>query len=159
MKFTLPGIWLPLQKAGAMRLMNLFLILAVVTGGYCQSVVGTWQVVKESTCLSNEMGPSDETEEELSGQMKTLSGPTPKTIQFNTDNSGEQNWKSVGKKKPVVKEKFLYKVADDVLYLLDKKSRLITDTYLIQVLTADSMVLVNKSRSCEQMELVRVKQP
>jgi hypothetical protein len=105
------------------------------------------------------MGPSDETEEELSGQMKTLSGPTPKTIQFNTDNSGEQNWKSVGKKKPVVKEKFLYKVADDVLYLLDKKSRLITDTYLIQVLTADSMVLVNKSRSCEQMELVRVKQP
>jgi hypothetical protein len=140
-----------------MRLMNLFLMLAIVTGGYGQSVSGTWQVVKESTCLGNEMGAPDETEQELAAEMKTLSGPTPKTIQFNTDNSGEQNWKSVGKKKPVVKEKFLYKVADDVLYLLDKKSKLITDTYLIQALTTDSLVLVNTSRFCERIELVRVK--
>lgn len=142
-----------------MRVVGLLMMVVVAAGCYGQSVVGYWQVAKESTCLGNEMAPSSETEEELSQQMAALAGPVPKVIQFNTDNTGEHNWKSIGKKKAAVREKFLYKVADDVVYLLDKKSRLITDTYMIQVLTAESLVLVNKSRSCERMELVRVKQP
>jgi hypothetical protein len=142
-----------------MKLTGCIVLIVAALNGFCQSITGTWQVMTESTCLGNELEPPAETEQELVNQMATLSGQTPKIVQFNSDNSGEQNWKSAGKKKTAVKEKFLYKVADDVLYLLDKKSRLITDTYLIQLLTADSLVLVNKSRSCERMELVRVRQP
>ncbi|QOI97235.1 MAG: hypothetical protein HRU69_06915 [Flammeovirgaceae bacterium] len=142
-----------------MRPAVLLVMIVFATGGYGQSVVGYWQVIKQSICLGNEMVPTSETEEELSQQMAALAGPTPRVIQFNTDNTGEHNWKSVGKKKAAVRDKFLYKVADDTVYLLDKKSRLITDTYIIQVLTAESLVLVNKSRPCERIELVRVKQP
>lgn len=141
-----------------MRLAGLLMMVVVAAGSYGQLVVGTWQAIKESSCLENELEPPTETEEELSQQMATRSGATPKVIQFNSDNTGEHNWKSVGKKKAAVREKFLYKVADDALYLLDKKSRLIIDTYIIQVLTAESLVLVNKSRPCERMELVRVNQ-
>lgn len=142
-----------------MRLSGLIILLLAALNGYSQSLTGTWQVMKESTCLGNELEPPTETEEELTNQMAALSDQTPKVLRFYPDNSGEQNWKSVGKRKTAAREKFLYKMADDVLYILDKKSKLITDAYLIQVLTADNLVLVNKSRSCERMELVRVKQP
>lgn len=142
-----------------MRLWGLAMLMAAALNGLGQSITGTWQVIKESTCLGNELDTPTEAEEELAARMETLSGQTPKVLQFNPNNSGEQNWKMVGKKKATAKEKFLYKVADDVLYLLDKKSRLITDTYLVQVITEESLVLVNKSRPCERMELVRVKQP
>lgn len=141
-----------------MRLSGLIILLLAALNGYSQSIMGTWQVMKESNCLGNELESPTETEEELTNQMAALSGQTPKVMRFNPDNSGEQNWKAVGKRKTAVREKFLYKMADDVLYILDKKSKLITDTYLIHVLTAESLVLVNKSRSCERMELVRVKQ-
>ncbi len=140
-----------------MRWWGLAMLMAAALNGFGQSITGTWQVMKESTCLGNELESPTETEEELANRMAALSGQTPKVMQFNADNSGEQNWKSVGKKKAAVKEKFLYKVAEDVLYLLDKKSRLITETYLVQVLTADNLVLVNKSRPCERMELARIK--
>ena len=142
-----------------MRLSGFIILLLAALSGYSQTIVGIWQVTKESTCLEIELGSSSEAEEELTNEMAALSGQTPKVLQFNSDNSGEQNWKSAGRKKSAVRDKFLYKVADYTLYLLDKKSKLITDTYLIEVLTENNLVLVNKSRSCEQIELVRVKQP
>ncbi len=140
-----------------MRESLLVIIIATLLAiqGHGQSLIGKWQVVKESHCLGDESEPASETEEELTEKMASLSGVTPKILQFNADNSGEQNWKSVEKKKSGVKEKFLYKVDDDTLYLLDKKSRLITDTYLIQLRSQHSLILINKSRTCERMELVR----
>lgn len=142
-----------------MRLWGLVILITAALNAPGQSITGTWQVVKESTCLGDDLDAPSETEAELKNRMATHSGQTPKVIQFNSDNTGEQNWKSVGKKKASVKEKFLYKTTDGELYLLDKNSRLITDSYQIRLLTADSCVLVNKSRPCERMELVRVNQP
>ena len=137
----------------------LLILTALPIIGQAQSIIGTWQVMKERNCLGRELEEPTKTEEELTERMTSLSGQIPKVITFNPDQSGKQNWKSVGKKKSAVREKFLYKVADDTLYFLDKKSRLIIDTYLIQALSADILILVNKSRSCERLELARVNQP
>jgi len=122
-----------------------------------QSLQGTWQVVKQSNCMGNELGDPSETEEELLESMSSLSGNAPKTITFNTDGSGEENWRSRGKKKSSSKEKFLYRYTDEALYLLDKKSRLITDTFLVEELTTTSLKMFNKDRACERLELVRVR--
>ena len=136
-------------------LMGLFFLS--ISSAYGQPLPGTWQVVKENNCMGNEMGTLSETEEELLESMSTRSGNTPKTFLFNADGSGEENWRSRGKKNSASKEKFLYRYTDEVLYLLDKKSRLITYTFLVEELTATSLKMFNKDRDCERLELVRVK--
>lgn len=136
-------------------LVSLFVLS--VSGLQAQTLTGTWQVVKQSNCMGTELGAPSETEEELLESMSALAGNTPKTISFNTDGSGEENWRLRGRKKSVSKEKFLYRYTEDTIYLLDKKSRLITDTFLVEELTSTSLKMFNKDRSCERLEFVRVK--
>jgi len=140
-----------------MRRLLVGLLFLSIYVAYGQTLPGTWQVVKQSNCIGNEFGEPSETEEALLESMSSLSGYTPKTFLFNADGSGEENWRSRGKKKSASKEKFLYRYTDEALYLLDKKSRLITDTFLVEELTATSLKMFNKDRSCERLELVRVK--
>ncbi|MDL5046385.1 hypothetical protein QQ054_10105 [Oscillatoria amoena NRMC-F 0135] len=88
------------KKGGSMRLPAFVLLIfsALPICGQAQSIAGTWQVMKESNCLGSELETPKETEEELTNRMASLSGQTLKVITFNPDQSGEQNWKSVGKK-------------------------------------------------------------
>jgi hypothetical protein len=73
------------------------------------------------------------------------------------DLTGEWNWKTVGKKKSAHKEKFIYRISDGIIYILDKRSRLITDTFFIELNTADSLIVFRKDRSCERYEMVRTR--
>lgn len=135
----------------------LFLICFTAFTSWGQNLTGMWQVTHESQCMDEEIGPATETEEELVETMQSLSGNTPKVLTLNADFTGEWNWKTVGKKKSARKEKFLYRISDGYLYILDKKSRLITDTFIIELNTADSLVVFRKDRSCERYEMVRTK--
>ena len=122
-----------------------------------QNLTGTWQVSHESQCMDQELGNPSETEEELEDAMQSLSGRTPKVLILKADMTGEWNWKTVGKRKSANKEKFLYRVSDGFLYILDKRSRLITDTFIIEMSTAESLIVFRKDRSCERYEMVRTK--
>lgn len=132
------------------------LMLLISLSGYTQLITGTWQVSQQANCMSGELGEVSETEEELLGEMASRSGNTPKTFTFNSDGTGTENWRTYGKRKPSAKEKFLYRYSEGMLYLLDKKSRLITGTYIIEEITASSLVIINKDRTCEHVEFVRI---
>lgn len=131
-------------------------MLLISLSGYTQPITGTWQVSQQANCMSGELGEVSETEEELLGEMASRSGNTPKTFTFNSDGTGMENWRAYGKRKPSAKEKFLYRYSEGMLYLLDKKSRLITGTYIIEEITASSLVIINKDRMCERVEFVRI---
>lgn len=140
-----------------MKSLLVSLIILSACSLMAQTLTGTWQVVKQGNCMGNEFGEPSETEEELLESMSSLAGNAPKTMTFNADGSGEENWRSRGKKKATAKEKFLYRYTHEALYFLDKKSRLITDTFIIEDLSSSSLKMFNKDRSCERVELVRVK--
>jgi len=53
-------------------------------------------------------------------------------------------------------KKFLYKFNGEMLLVLDKKSQTISDSYLVDKLTADSLILSNASRPCETKILLRI---
>ena len=128
----------------------------LVAGVHAQGIVGTWQIMKQSNCMSDEMDELSDTEEELLEAMSSKSDHTPMTLKFNADGTGEENWKVVGRKKSAGREKFLYRRDDTLLYFLDKKSRLITDTFIVEELTPSTLVIFNKVRNCERAELIRI---
>jgi hypothetical protein len=135
----------------------LFLFCLWAYASWGQNLTGVWQVTHESQCMDQELGTPSETEEELEEAMQSMSGRTPKVMILKADLTGEWNWKSVGKKKSAHKEKFIYRISDGIIYILDKRSRLITDTFFIELNTADSLVVFRKDRSCERYEMVRTK--
>jgi hypothetical protein len=139
-----------------MKGLIMMLLLLASLCGYTQHITGMWQVSQQSNCMSGELGEVSETEEELLGEMASRSANTPKTFTFNNDGTGTENWRTYGKRKPSSKEKFLYRYTDGVLYLLDKKSRLITGTFIIEEITASSLIIINKDRTCERVEFVRI---
>lgn len=127
-----------------------------IISAFGQSLTGTWQVVKSGNCMGDEFSDTTETEDELLESMASKSTTTPKTIRFNADNSGEENWRTIGKRKASSREKFLYRYSDGSIYFLDKKSRIITDTFIVEELTYSTLIMFNKSRSCERLELTRI---
>jgi hypothetical protein len=133
----------------------LFCLWAYTSWG--QNLTGVWQVTHESQCMDQELGTPSETEEELEEAMQSMSGRAPKVMILKADLTGEWNWKTVGKKKSAYKEKFIYRISDGIIYILDKRSRLITDTFIIELNTADSLIVFRKDRSCERYEMVRTK--
>lgn len=138
------------------RILLVLMSIMVFSGASAQRISGTWQVAKDSQCLTDEIGTASETEEELLESMASMAGTVSKTIFFNTNGTGEENWRSRGKKKPSSKSQFLYRYSNGTLYFLDKKSRLITGIYIVEELTQSSLVIFNKERSCERTEFIRV---
>jgi hypothetical protein len=138
------------------RILLVLMSILVFSGAFAQPISGSWQVVKDSQCLTEEMGTVSEAEEELLESMASMAGTVPKTIFFNTNGTGEENWRSRGKKKPSSKSQFLYRYSNGTLYFLDKKSRLITGIYIVEEITQSSLIIFNKERSCERIEFLRV---
>ena len=135
----------------------LLLVINPLLLSFAQSLTGTWQVVKQTQCMDEQLGTPSETEAELLEAMESMAGAPPKVLLLNADMTGEWNWKTSGKKKAAVKEKILYRVSDGYLYILDKKSRLITDIFIIEMQTAESLSMFRKDRSCEHYDLIRTK--
>jgi hypothetical protein len=139
-----------------MKKYMMMLMLLASLFGYAQPITGTWQVSQQANCMSGELGEVSETEAELLGEMASRSGNIPKTFTFNSDGTGTENWRTYGKRKPSAKEKFLYRYSEGMLYLLDKKSRLITGTYIVEEITPSALVIINKDRTCERVAFVRI---
>lgn len=120
-----------------------------------QSIVGTWQLVDQTTCLENEMPSDDNETASLEEDLKNMSSGTPRVIRFKENQSGEESVHIVDSRKSSKMNNFLYKVDGNNLYILDKKSRLLLGSYEIEKLTADSLVFSNAARACETRILIR----
>lgn len=138
-------------------LISLLVLIHVSVFCHSQSIVGRWQLVKQSTCVEEEMGGDDAETQELIEDMKGMSGKTPQVIEFKDNNTGQENTKIINKRKSYNSKSFLYRFDGRELYFLDKKSRTIIEGFTVEKLESDSLIISNSSRVCETKIFVRVK--
>jgi hypothetical protein len=122
-----------------------------------QSIVGKWQLVKQSNCVEDELGDEDPEIQELIEDMKGMSGTTPQVLEFKENSTGHESTKIISKKKSYNSKSFLYRYDGASLYFLDKKSRTIIEGFTVEKLESDSLIISNSSRVCETKIFVRVK--
>jgi hypothetical protein len=122
-----------------------------------QSIVGRWQLIKESTCVEDELSPDDAESEELVNDMKSLSGASPQVLEFKDNNTGTESTKIISRKKTYNSKGFLYRYDGDGLYFLDKKSRTIIEGFTVEKIEEDSLIITNSTRVCETKIFVRIK--
>lgn len=121
-----------------------------------QSLIGTWQLVNQTTCLSDEIDAEDAETDELINDMKSRSSGTNSVIRFKDNMSGEENIRMFDSRKSSKLNSFLYKFDGSTLYLLDKKSKLLLGSYTIESFTSDSLIFSNSARACETRVFVKV---
>jgi hypothetical protein len=122
-----------------------------------QSIVGRWQLVKESTCVEDELSPDDVETEELINDMKSNSGASPQVLEFKDNNTGTESTKIISRKKKYNSKGFPYRYDGDGLYFLDKKSKTIIEGFTVEKIEADSLIITNSTRVCETKIFVRIK--
>jgi hypothetical protein len=135
----------------------LFVLMAVVSIQLqAQSVVGTWQLVEEQTCLQVQFEKS-ETEKELEQSMGSSKNAVAKLIRFEKKGTGEEGIFSQGNKKGKGMNSFRYNVRGNELRFLDKKSGIITQRFVIDELTESTLKIHNAMKDCEVRFFSRVK--
>jgi len=135
----------------------LFVLMAVISLQLqAQSVVGTWQLVEEQTCLQVQFEKS-ETEKELEQSMGSSKNAVAKLIRFEKKGTGEEGIFSQGNKKGTGMNSFRYNVRGNELRFLDKKSGIITQRFVIDELTESTLKIHNAMKDCEVRILSRVK--
>ena len=122
-----------------------------------QSIVGRWQLVKESTCVEDELSPDDAGTEELIDDMKSMSGAAPQVLEFKENHTGHESTKIISRKKSYNSKGFLYRYDGDGLYILDKKSKTIIEGFTVEKIESDSLIITNSARVCETKIFVRIK--
>ena len=126
-------------------------------GVQAQSIVGTWQQVGKRTCFESEL-PEGATEKELTPQMGASSqNAVAKLIRFDSKGRGEEGIFSAGKKKGSGMNEFQYQLDDQELQLLDKRSGIITQRFIIDTLTETSLSIHDAMKDCEVRSFTRVK--
>jgi hypothetical protein len=135
----------------------LFVLMAVISLQLqAQSVVGTWQLVEEQTCLQVQFEKS-ETEKELEQSMGSSKNAVAKLIRFEKKGMGEEGIFSQGNKKGTGMNSFRYNVKGNELRFLDKKSGIITQRFVIDELTESTLKIHNAMKDCEVRFFSRVK--
>jgi len=133
-------------------------LVALATGASAQSIVGTWQLSDHKTCFQAEMKESD-TEKELSSAMSSASSSSTsvaRVMVLDAKGGGEEGIFSVGKKKASSKSAFKYTVSGSEFQILDKKSGLVTQRWVIDELTASSLKMHEASKDCEIKTFIKV---
>lgn len=135
----------------------LFVLMAVISFQLqAQSVIGTWQLVEEQTCLQVQFEKS-ETEKELEQSMGSSKNAVAKLIRFEKKGTGEEGIFSQGNKKGTGMNSFRYNIQGSELRFLDKKSGIITQRFIIDELTDSRLKIHNAVKDCEVKSFSRVK--
>ncbi|HTE29377.1 MAG TPA: hypothetical protein VK666_03325 [Chryseolinea sp.] len=125
---------------------------------FSQSIVGRWQLVKQSSCVEDEIGDEKDSDTQaLVEDMKGMSGASPQVIEFRDNHTGQESTKIISKKKSYNSKSFLYRYDDSGLYFLDKKSRTIIEGFTVEKLDGDSLIISNTQRVCETKVFTRIK--
>ncbi|MBL0742475.1 hypothetical protein [Chryseolinea lacunae] len=140
------------------------LLLLIVSVVYCvhspaQSIVGKWQLVKQSNCVEDDLPDQDTDTDALVEDMKGMSsaGGLAQILEFKSNNTGQESTKIISRKKAYNSKSFLYKFNGEGLYILDKKSQTIIEGFSVEKFDADSLIITNSSRVCETKIFLRVK--
>ncbi len=139
--------------------MKLFLASAIIffyshfSSG--QALIGSWQLIDEKTCLQSEMKESD-TELELKDAMGASRQSVARIITFSKKGTYEEGIFSQGKKKGSDINKFNYTIIGQEIQLLDKKSGMVTQRFIIDELSAPTLRFRNALKDCEVKTFTRL---
>jgi hypothetical protein len=122
-----------------------------------QSIIGRWQLVKQSNCIDESMTASNDGVQDMVDDMKSMAGATPQVVTFKEKQAGEESTRILNRKKSANTKNFLYKFNGEMLMILDKKSQTITDNYMVDKFSADSLIISNAARPCETRIFLRIK--
>lgn len=140
------------MKTGIFVMMSL-----IASSAFSQGLIGTWQLTEEKTCFTASFEKSD-TEKELEESMgKGSKTAVAKIIKFDKKGTGEEGIFSKGKKKGTGLSSFKYSVKDKELQLLDAKSGIITQRFVIDEVTESSLKVHDAVKDCEVKIFSRVK--
>ncbi len=134
----------------------LAILVSTFSGVQAQSIVGTWQQVEEKTCMQSPFEESD-TEKELVPGFGSTQNAVAKLIKFGNKGTGEEGIFSKGSKKGSAMNSFKYQVNDLELLLLDKKSGIMTQRFIIDELSVSTLKIHNASKDCEIRTFSRIK--
>jgi hypothetical protein len=120
-------------------------------------ILGTWQQVENKTCFESQL-PESETEKELKPDMGGSSRTSvARLIRFDSKGAGEEGIFSKGRKKGNAMSAFRYNVNGQELQLLDKKSGIVSQRFIIEELTDTSLKIHDAVKDCEVRSFSRVK--
>jgi len=137
---------------------TLFMVSFFVCAGgvmtQAQSIVGKWQLARQTSCIEDELSGGEESD--LIDDMKSRSGADIQVIQFKDNNSAEENTKIINSRKSYNSKALLYKFTGDALYILDKRSKTIIEAFTVEQISADSLIISNSARACETKVFVKI---
>jgi hypothetical protein len=120
------------------------------------NIIGNWQLLRQSNCLEETMQEQTDSAERMREEMKSRSPAAGRIVSFKSNSSGEESTRILNSSKVANPKKFYYKFNGDMLLILDKRSQTISDSYLVEKLTADSLILSNSARPCEMRIFVKI---
>lgn len=145
------------KKEATMKTLIVLILCFTFCFAKSQSLVGTWQVVKRTYCPEKELADASKPDQTMpKKELSSLPPSAPGLISFHADNSGEESMKRANRKKPGIR-KFHYKYDGENIYILDKRSHLITRGFTVETLTADSLVYFTAGKECEKTFFVRAR--
>ena len=139
--------------------MRIFMLAGLVLMGWqtqAQTIVGTWQLTDEKACFQSQMD-KNETEKELEKDMGDSRNSVARIIRFDKKGSGEEGVFSTGKKKAAGMSTFKYRVNGQELLLLDIKSGIMTQQFVMDTLSTSTLVIHNMKKDCEIKTFTRIK--
>lgn len=140
-----------------MKTAIIVMMSVIASTGFSQGLIGTWQITEEKTCFTASFEKSD-TEKELEQSMsKGSKTAVAKLIKFDKKGTGEEGIFSQGKKKGTGLSTFKYSVKDKELQLLDAKSGIITQRFVIDEVTESLLKIHDAVKDCEVKIFSRVK--
>jgi hypothetical protein len=133
---------------------GLFLVLLMPVAT-AQSLIGKWQLTKQTSCIESDISTDDD--KEMVDDMKSRNSASPQVIHFKNNKSGEESTKILSRRNDSNSKSFLYKFDGTTLHILDKRSQTISESYVVEKLDGDNMILSNASRACDTKVFVRIK--
>src|SRR5687768_7857116 len=82
-----------------------------------QSIIGTWQLVKHTSCMDDAIEVEDGTAD-MVNEMKSMAGTTRQVLVLRDNNTAEESTKIISRRKSYNSKSFLYKFTGDALYFL-----------------------------------------
>jgi hypothetical protein len=140
-----------------MKTTLILIVSCFVSAAQAQSIVGTWQLTEEQTCLQTQFEKSSTEKELESGMGGSSRSAVARLITFGSKGEGDEGIFSAGRKKGGSKNVFRWKIEGAELQLLDKKSGIITQRFIVDELAAGTLRIRDAVRDCEVKVFSKVK--
>ncbi len=146
------------MKISKILLLASFSLAVNATWAQTASLLGSWQLVRQSTCLEEVSNDESDTETGvLRSEMRSQSGPSARVVNFKANSTGRESTRILNSSAASNQKRFHYKFNGNLLLILDKRSQTISNSYTVDKMSGDSLILSNSARPCEVRIFSRIR--